>query len=245
MRERGRRTRGLRARSEIFTNLPMNRTALLYGFLVAASWTICFGAPAEHDFGKWEKDIAAYEQMDRTNAPPSGGLLFIGSSTIRMWKTLAQDFPNHRVINRGFGGSQIVDATHFADRIILPYKPRMIFLRSGGNDLNAGKSPERVFAEYKEFVAKIHSKLPETEIVFISLSPSIARSKQAEQEKGLNRLVEEFTRRTPHLKYIETYSMVMGADGQPRPELFIADKLHFNDEGYKLLIEHVRPFLPK
>ena len=225
----------------------MKRTSFLslIGFLIVASWRLALCAEGEHNFAKGKKDIAAYEQMDRTNLPPKGALLFIGSSTIVRWKTLAQDFPEHRVINRGFGGSEIVDATHFADRLIFPHKPKMIFLRSGGNDLNAGKSSEQVFADFKEFVARVHSKLPETEIVFISLSPSIARWKQADKEKAVNTMIEEFTKRTPHLKYIETYPMVLGSDGQPRAELFVADKLHFSEEGYKLLIGRVRPYLPK
>src|SRR5205085_1500444 len=116
----------------------------------AASWRCSQSAETEHNFAKWEKEIAAYEQMDRTNPPPRSGLLFIGSSTIRLWKTLAQDFPKQNVINRGFGGSEIVDATHFAERIIFPYRPAMIFLRAGGNDLFAGKSPEQVFSDYKD-----------------------------------------------------------------------------------------------
>ncbi len=218
---------------------------LLVVFLIAARCCVGLCAAGEHDFGKWEKEIAAYEQMDRTNPPTAGALLFIGSSTIRLWKTLAQDFPSHRVINRGFGGSEIVDATHFAERVILPYKPRMVFLRAGGNDLNAGKSPEQVFADFKEFVAKVHSKLPETQIAFISLSPSIARWQQADKEKAVNQMIEEFVRKTPRLKYIETYPMPLGPDGHPRPELFVEDKLHFNAAGYKLLVEIVRPHLPK
>ena len=225
----------------------MKRTAslALVGLLILTTSRVSLTAADAHDFGKWEKEIAAYEQIDRTNPPPADALLFIGSSTIRLWKTLAQDFPGHRVINRGFGGSEIVDSTHFADRVILPYKPRMVLLRAGGNDLNAGKSPEQVFADFKEFVAKIHSKLPRTEIVFISLSPSIARWKQADKEKAVNTMIEEYIRQTPRLKYIETYPMPLGADGQPRAELFVADKLHFNAEGYKLLAEIVRPHLPK
>jgi lysophospholipase L1-like esterase len=227
--------------------LLMKRSAFLslVGFLMVAPWRASLCAEAEHDFGRWEKEIAAYEQMDRTNPPPKSALLFIGSSTIRLWKTLAQDFPGHRVINRGFGGSEIVDSTHFAERVIFPYKPRMVFLRAGGNDLNAGKSPGEVFADFKEFVAKLHAELPETEIVFISLSPSIARWKQADKEKELDRMIEEFIHRTPRLKYIETYFMTLGPDGQPRPELFVDDKLHLNAEGYKLLAACVRPFLPK
>lgn len=225
----------------------MKRAAFLslVGLSIFASWRLAIGAEGAHNFVRWEKDIAAYEQADRAKPPPRGALLFIGSSTIRLWKTLAEDFPNHRVINRGFGGSEIVDATHFAERLIFPHKPRMILLRSGGNDLNGGKSPDQVFADFKEFVSKIHSKLPETEIVFISLSPSIARWKQADQEKAVNTLVEGFAKRTPRVKYLETYPMVLGTDGQPRAELFVADKLHFNEAGYKLLVERVSPILPK
>ncbi|MBI5383622.1 MAG: hypothetical protein HZA90_02935 [Verrucomicrobia bacterium] len=225
----------------------MKRFALLsvMAGLVVASWRTAVSAEAAHNFARWEKDISAYEQMDRTNPPPKGAVLFIGSSTVRLWKTLAQDFPAHRVINRGFGGSEIVDSMHFAERIILPYAPRMVFLRAGGNDINAGKSPERVFAEFKEFAAKVHAALPETDIVFISLCPSVARWKNAEKEKALNTMVEEFMRGKAHLKYLETYPMSLGPDGQPRPELFVADKLHFNADGYKLLAERVRPCLPK
>ncbi len=219
--------------------LPLPATLLLLAFCPALS------AEPGHNFARWEKEISAFEQTDRTNPPPKAPLLFIGSSTIRRWKTLAQDFPGQPVLNRGFGGSQIVDATHFADRIIFPYRPRMIFLRSGSNDINAGKSTEEVFADFKEFVAKVGAKLPDTDIVFISLSPSIARWKQADKEKALNSMVEQYARQMPRLKYIESYTMTLGPTGEPRPELFISDKLHFNAEGYKLLAERVRPWLPR
>ena len=202
-------------------------------------------AEREHDFAKWEKAITAFEQKDATNPPPQGALLFIGSSTIRMWATLAEDFPDQQVINRGFGGSEIVDSTHFSDRIVIPYKPQMIFFRAGGNDLWNGKSPEQVFADYQEFVASVHAKLPETKIVWISWSPTPSRWKQADKEKRLNELVQEYSKTDPRLKYIETYDMVLGPDGHPRAELFLSDQLHLNAQGYKLLAERVRPFLPK
>jgi lysophospholipase L1-like esterase len=210
--------------------------------LLAPQWTM-FGQKAD-DFSRWEKAIAAYEAEDKVNPPPKRQIVFVGASTIVRWKSLAEDFPEHKIINRGFGGSQIADSAHFAGRVIIPYAPRAVFLRAGGNDLNAGKSVEQVFADYKNFVAKVHSKLPETDIYFISLSPSISRWKQADKEKQLNQLVKEFSAGRPHLKYIETYEMVLGADGQPRPELFVEDKLHFSPEGYKLLVERVRPHLP-
>jgi lysophospholipase L1-like esterase len=121
----------------------------------------------------------------------------------------------------------------------------MIFLRAGGNDLWAGKTSEQVFADFKEFVSTVQKALPQAEVVFISLNPSVARWKQADKEKAVNTMIADYIRGKPGLKYIETFDMVLGADGQPRPELFVGDKLHFNAEGYKLLIERVRPFLPK
>ena len=205
----------------------------------------CAETNAVHNFEKWEKDISTFERMDATNPPAKGCYVFIGSSTIGRWKTLAQDFPGSPVVNRGFGGSEIVDSTHFAPRVIFPYAPRMVFLRAGGNDLWAGKSVEQVFADYKEFVETIHARLPETKIVFISLSPSLARWTQHEKEKALNKLVMDYIPGRSFLQYVETYDLPLGADGLPRAELFVADKLHFNAEGYKLLVERVRPSLPK
>ncbi|HSA25402.1 MAG TPA: GDSL-type esterase/lipase family protein [Phycisphaerae bacterium] len=201
-------------------------------------------AALTHNFARWEKEISAYEQADRIRPPAKGGILFIGSSTIRMWKTLAADFPEHAVVNRGFGGSQIVDSTHFAERIIFPYQPRMIFLRAGGNDIHAGKSASQVFKEYKAFVAKVHARLPQTQIAYIALCPAPARWIERDANKALNDLVKAYTRQHDYLKYVETYDMSLTPDGQARPELFVADRLHFNTDGYRLLAERVRPFLP-
>ncbi len=201
------------------------------------------GAETSHDFAKWEQEISAYEKSDLTNPPPRGGIEFIGSSMIRRWTTLAQDFPGRPVFNRGFGGSEVVDSTHFAPRIVFPYAPRVIFFRAGGNDLWAGKSPEQVFADFQEFTAVVHAQLPATKIFFIAWNPTPSRWKQHEQEKELNRRVKDFAGQTPHLKYIETYDLPLGPDGWPRPELFVADQLHFNAAGYQLLADRVRPYL--
>ena len=202
-------------------------------------------AETNHNFAKWEKEIAAFESRDRTNPPPKGAVLFIGSSTIRLWKTLQQDFPSVKTINRGFGGSEIVDSTHFADQIIFPYEPSRIFLRAGGNDLWAGKSADEVFDDFKDFVAKVRERLPKTEITFIGWNPTVARWSQVEKEKALNSLVKEFVEHGQRLAYIDTYSVPIGTDGKPRPELFMPDKLHFNAEGYELLAARLRPFVEK
>jgi lysophospholipase L1-like esterase len=216
------------------------------GLILCLGWTAPPRAAVQAaDFEKWEKEISAYEQADRTSPPPKGGLLFIGSSTIRRWKTLAQDFPQHRVINRGFGGSEIADSTHFAERIIFPYAPRMILLRAGGNDMHNGKSPELVFSDFRAFVAKVHETLPETEIAYIALNPSIDRWEEKSKGEALNRMVLEYTRQISGLRYIDADSISLGPDGKPRPELFVADKLHFSPEGYKLLAARVGLYLPK
>jgi lysophospholipase L1-like esterase len=233
---------------------PFFRTCVLSFSLIAAAAAVAFGqAPAPvpaktqavHDFARWEKDIAAFEAADKASPPPKNALLFVGSSTIVRWKTLQEDFPGQPIINRGFGGNEIVDSTHFADRIIFPYQPRMIFLRASGNDIHAGKSAEQVFADFKDFAATVRAKLPKTPIAFITFAPSIARWDERHETQKLNRMVEDYVKRTPGLVYIDTYDMSLDSSGQPRPELFVEDKLHFSPEGYKLLAERVRPYIPK
>ena len=201
------------------------------------------GYAAARNYARWEKELAAHEAADRQNPPPKGGILFIGSSTIRRWKTLAEDFPDHKVVNRGFGGTEIVDSTHFADRLIFPHQPRQIFLRAGGNDIHAGRLPREVAADFAEFVRVVHARLPRTEILFISLSPAPARWGEADKNRELNRLIRAMALDMPRVGYVDTYDISLTPDGRARPELFVADRLHFSAEGYKLLAERVRPFL--
>jgi lysophospholipase L1-like esterase len=199
--------------------------------------------PSGHDFARWEKEIAAYEAADRTNPPPRGGVLFVGSSTVRLWKTLAHDFPDHKVINRGFGGSEIVDSTHFADRLIFPHGPKQVFLRAGGNDIHAGRLPGQVAADFADFVRTVHARLPETEIVYIAVNPAPARWGEGDKYRALNRKVRKLALHMPRVSYVDAYDVSLKPDGQARHDLFLADRLHFNADGYKLLAERVRPFL--
>ena len=198
---------------------------------------------AARDYGKWEKEVAAYEAADRQKPPPKGGVLFIGSSTIRLWKTLAADFPDQKVINRGFGGTEIVDSTHFADRLIFPHEPKQIFLRAGGNDIHAGRLPGEVAVDFAEFVRVVHGRLPKTEILFIGLCPTPARWGEADKNRELNRLIRQLALDMPRVGYVDTYDISLTPDGRARTELFVKDRLHFAPEGYQLLAERVRPFL--
>src|SRR4029077_15673731 len=139
------------------------------------------------------------------NPPPPGAVLFIGSSSIRLWKTLAADFPQQRVLNRRFGGSQIIDSVRYAKRIVSPYKPRLIVLYAGGNDINAGKTPEQVFTDYQAFVAKLHMALPQAKIAYISIAPNPARWAQVERGKAANQLIEAHTKTDPRLTFIDVF----------------------------------------
>ncbi|MFO0898391.1 MAG: serine hydrolase [Pirellulales bacterium] len=200
-------------------------------------------APAPQGFDRWEPEIAAYEAADRVSPPAKGGILFIGSSTIRLWKTLAEDFPQHRVINRGFGGSEIVDSTHFAERIIFPYEPKQIFLRAGGNDIHNGRLPEEVAGDFAAFVQTVHSRLPKTEIVYIAVNPAPSRWGENDKYQALNGLIRKLATGTPRVTFVDAYDVTLGPDGQARPELFVEDRLHLSPAGYELLAERVRPYL--
>jgi lysophospholipase L1-like esterase len=227
--------------AKFFPTLADMRKALPSSlFLLLVSAVLCFGQ-AKPD--PWEKEISAFEASDKTNPPPKGAILFIGSSSIRMWQSLAKDFPDYKVINRGFGGSQIIDSVQFADRIAIPYQPKQIVLYAGGNDINAGKSPEQVFADYKAFVAKIHAALPQAKIDYISIAPNPARWAQVEKVKAANELIAQYTKSNPGLRFIDVYSQMLGKDGQPKPDIYLKDRLHMNAKGYELWTGIIRPYL--
>jgi lysophospholipase L1-like esterase len=193
---------------------------------------------------KWEKDIAAFEEKDKASPPPLNEIVLVGSSSIRMWKS-AEAFPDLKVINRGFGGSEMGDAANYAPRIVLPYKPRIVVVFAGGNDINAGKSPEQVAEAFKSLVGKIHAALPGTKVYFISLFPNVKRRSQDQKCCRVNELIEAFTKSDPRLGYIDTASKMRAADGGPRPELLRDDGLHMNDDGYRIWNEMVGAVLRK
>jgi lysophospholipase L1-like esterase len=214
------------------------RPRLLFTLLLM----LAIGA-AHAETNRWDADIAAFEAKDRTNPPPRDAIVFIGSSSIRLWKTLEQDFPEHKVINRGFGGSETGDSVHFADRVVLPYRPKLVVMYAGGNDINSGKTPERVAANFKAFVEKVQAKLPHTRIAYISIAPNPARWAQVDRVKRANDLIREFTKASPDLTFIDVFPHMLGEDGQPRPEIFGEDRLHMNERGYALWTKLVRPAL--
>ena len=192
---------------------------------------------------RWQKEMLAFGKQDAQKAPPERPIVFTGSSSIRMWKTLATDFPDLPVMNRGFGGSEVFDSFNYAHLLVIKYQPRQVVMYAGGNDINAGKTPQRVFADFKAFVAKVHAALPECRISYISSAPNPKRWSQAEKVTETNRLVEEFTKTDPRLQFINVHPHMLGADGKPKPDIFLADQLHMNAKGYAIWKEVVGPCL--
>lgn len=190
---------------------------------------------------RFEPEIQAFEAADRIHPPTKGGIVFVGSSSIRLWETLATDFPGAAIINRGFGGSQLSDAVRFAPRIVLPYRPRLIVLYAGDNDLAEGKSPDQILRDYRAFVRLVRRRLPQTRIAFISVKPSPARRALAAQARRTNRLVRQYLSGDRRLRYVDVYTPMLDASGSPRPELYQADSLHMTAAGYAIWRDWLTP----
>ena len=212
--------------------------------LVMIFWAVAFtaiGQGLQSPENKWETEIKKFEEADRQNPPPKGAVLFVGSSSIRLWQSLGKDFPGIKVINRGFGGSELADSTFYVDRIVIPYRPKMVVLYAGDNDLASGKTPQQVFEDYKAFVGRVHQKLPATRIAFISIKPSPARASLLQSMKDANGMIKAYATHARKLIYIDVFTPMLGKDGSPRPELFGPDRLHMNSEGYRLWKTVVAP----
>lgn len=191
----------------------------------------------------WERDMQRFAAEDAAHPPPSGAVLFVGSSSIRLWDTLTQDFPGVATINRGFGGSEIRDSTWYADRIVVPYAPRTIVFYAGENDLDSGRSPQQVRDDFRAFVRRVRSELPRTRIVLVSIKPSPLRAAQLPAQRQANALLREEVAKTKNAAFVDVATPMLGADGRPRAELFGEDRLHMNAAGYAIWRERITPHL--
>jgi lysophospholipase L1-like esterase len=197
---------------------------------------------ATHDPTRWESAIAGYEARDTTNAPAPGCIVFTGSSFIRLWTNLVTDFPDLPVINRGFGGCHLADLYHYADRIVISYAPRQVVFYAGGNDIAAGKPPEVVFGDFVAVVTKLRAALPGVQVAFISCPPSPKRWQHTEGFRRVNELIADYCRRH-QMGFVNTFDLMLGPNGLPRPDVYAADQLHMNANGYALWREAVAPHL--
>jgi lysophospholipase L1-like esterase len=212
--------------------------ALVLGAALAA------GLPAKDpDLKRFEKDIARFEEQDKAKPPPTGAVLFTGSSSIARWSDVGKHFPDYPVINRGFGGSTIPEVNSYLDRIVLPYKPRVVVLFCGGNDMaQYARTPEEVLADFQTFCKRIHEKLPDTRVVYLSIHVPPARFKQADKIAKVNTLIAAACAKSKKLAFVDVSALMLGMDGRPNLELY-ADSLHPNAKAYAMWAENLRPAL--
>ena len=174
--------------------------------------------------------------------PQKGGIVFVGSSTIRRWDT-ASYFPDLKIINRGFGGSDMIDAVRYVDRIVIPYEPRLVVVYSGDNDISAGWTSEDVAIQFERFTRAVHAKLPQTRILLIAVKPSLLRWTQIDRMRMANTMMRAYCERDDRLAFIDFDSLMLGWDEKPRRELFVEDGLHLTAQGYQLWSTVLRPWL--
>lgn len=183
---------------------------------------------------RWQAALDAFAAEDRVHAPQPGGVLFVGSSSIRLWDTLEAQFQGVPVIKRGFGGSRLADCAERVPELVLPYKPRLVVLYAGDNDLAEGRSPREVVESLKAFVDTVHASLPDTRIAYVSIKPSPLRAALMPQVRETNDLARAYLATDTDLAYVDVFSAMLDPAGQPRKDLFLPDALHLNAAGYSV-----------
>lgn len=219
-------------------------------FFAQESETAAAEAAAARDYlaakDRWHNELAAFARADQERFPAPGGVVFVGSSTVRMWTRLAQDFPRvpAGVVNRGFGGSTLNDCSLFARDLVVRYKPRQVVVYAGDNDLAEGRTPLQVLDSFARFANAVRAELPDTRISFVSVKPSPSREQLLPQIRETNHVLSAYLNLLPNSEFIDIYTPMLGADGRPRMELFRGDRLHMTDEGYRLWQSVIGPHLP-
>jgi len=216
------------------------RTAAAFVLALAQGAAVPPAAPPANRF---EKQVEAYEAADRIQAPPRGAILLAGDSQFFRWKTVDEDLRGYTIVNRGIDSFQTSDLVHFADRLVLPYAPRLIVLHVGGNDVHNGKTPDVVLGDFKTFVAKVRAVLPAAPIAFSSITPGPGRWDEADRRKETNRVIKDYVASQRGLTFIDLWDAMLTKDGQPREDLWVADRVHPNHAGYLVRVEVMRPLL--
>jgi len=215
---------------------------VLRRLLLGAVAVLCAANAWAQQAEPWQSELAAFDAADKATPPPPGEILFVGSSSIQLWD-LSRYFPDFKTINRGISGSELDDTLRLADRLVVPYSPRVVVVYAGDNDIAAGEAPEQVATEFEELVGHIHSKLPRTRIVFIGLKPSVRRWSKVDQMRAANALIRDYSSHDGLVAYVDIDHAMLGADAKPRADLFASDGLHLNSDGYQLWSSILRPLL--
>ena len=191
----------------------------------------------------FEKEIRNYEKQDSISMPAKGQILFIGSSSFRIWKTFATDLAGIAAINRGFGGSTMTDALYYFDRMVVKYEPSTVVVYEGDNDLNKGKSLEDLAKEYEDFSNRLKKALPKTKLVYLAVRPSLARIAIVDKQKQFNLWLADYCKSQKGRFFLDMHSPFYLPDGKVMPDIFVADLLHLNEKGYLIFSTKIREFI--
>ena len=208
---------------------------------LAGMLAVCLSAQTAE---RWDATIQKFEDQDKVSPPPRNGIVFIGASSIVRWN-LPEYFPElgAEAINRGFGGSQSVDSVRYVDRIVVPYRPRIVVYYAGDNDVEANVPAAEIARQFELFDQKVHAALPQTKIIFISIKPSIRRWKWIDTIKSANAMVKAYCAKGKHLAFMDIEQQMLGEDGKPNPDLLVADGLHMTPAGYRIWTAALTPLL--
>lgn len=190
-------------------------------------------------------EIKAFHKQDSITAPAKNGIVFVGSSSFRMWSDAETIFKDYQVINRGFGGSTLADAITYVDELVLQYEPRQVVIYSGENDVASGVSATETFDRLKTLVTKIREKQPAVPLVYISMKESPSRQQYRDTLLKANSMIKAYISKLPKAKYVDVNRKMLDKKGNTRPELFREDMLHMKQEGYDIWEKALRPLLLK
>lgn len=196
---------------------------------------------------KWENDIRKFEQLDSINQYPVNSVLFMGSSSIRLWNTLEEDMKPYSVIQRGFGGSRISDVSWYTPRIVYPHTVQavVIFVANDITGSEEDKTPQEVASLFRYIVKTIHKKQPHLPVFYIQVTPTESRWKVWPRIQEGNMLVKQLCEKDPDLYFIETAPYFLTSDGTPNASLFVEDKLHLSEAGYQIWTKVIKAELNK
>lgn len=223
----------------------MNRRTWLLSAALWLAWPARAQARASAE-QRWKSELEAFAAADRQQMPAAGGVLFVGSSSIRLWSGLETSFADQTVvIRRGFGGSRLSDCADLVHRLVLPYQPRLVVLYAGENDLTEGATPRDLLGQFVRFVQQVQAALPATRVAYMSIKPSPSRTAFMAAMRETNLLIQTHVLERDNLDFIDVHTAMLDNDGRPRPELFVRDQLHLSAEGYglwrQIVSAHLRP----
>lgn len=210
--------------------------------LVWLLFVACSGALLSQNPPRFKREVDSLVALNKTLAGPSP-IVFTGSSSIRLWKDLKSSFPQHNVLNLGFGGSEMEDLQYYADQLIISFKPKQIFIYEGDNDISHGKSPEQILASAADILARIRKELPNAEVIFISPKPSLRRWEFSDKYVTFNKQLKTWVEKQKNVRYADVWTPMLDDKGMVLKDIFVEDNLHLNKKGYAIWTKVIRTYI--